>query len=57
MAEETSNEALQELETTVSTVVVQIKKMATLTGKRKTTRIAKINNDISVAIEDAYDIF
>ena len=57
MAEETSNEALQELETTVSTVVVQIKKMATLTGKRKTTRIASISTNISMAIEDAYDIF
>ena len=57
MAEETSNEALQELAKTVETIGFQIKKMATLTGKRKKTRIAKIDTNISMAIEDAYDIF
>ena len=55
--EETSNEALQELETTVQSIVNQIKKMTTLSGKRRTTRIAKIDGNIAMALEDAYDIF
>ena len=57
MAEETSNEALQELEQLVLNITNQIKKMATLTGKRKTTRIERIEVQFASAIEDAYDIF
>ena len=55
--EETSNEALQDLELTVQSIVKQITKFGTLSGKRKTTRIAKIDGMIAVALEDAYDIF
>ena len=55
--EETSNEALQDLELSVQSILKKMKKVATLTGKRKTTRIAKIDTVFSMAIEDAYDIF
>ena len=57
MAEETSNEALQDLAQTALTLVTQIKKMATLTGKRKKTRVDRIDTLFASAIEDAYDIF
>ena len=57
MAEETSNEALQELTETIKGIANQIKKMATLTGKRKKTRIGSIDTNLNIAIEDAYDIF
>ena len=57
MAEETSNEALQELARTVETIADHVKKMATLTGKKKQTRIARIDVFFAAAMEDAYDIF
>ena len=57
MAEETSNEALQDLEQAVLFLVKSIKKMTTLSGKKRKTRITKIDANFATAIEDAYDIF
>jgi len=57
MAEETSNEALQELQVTVQGIANNITRLTTLSGKRRKNRIAMIGPNFAAAIEDAYDIF
>ena len=47
----------KDLEQAVQGLRKQITKLGKLSGKRKTTRVSKIDDDFAAAIEDAYDIF